>query len=491
MAKQQRSGNLLVLMSDEHQSRAMGCAGHPFVRTPNIDALADRGVRFTNAYTPCPICVPARAAFATGQYTHQIRLWDNAMPYVGESPGWGHALQEKSVPVESIGKLHYRQQEDPTGFDQQHIPMMVANGQGMVWAAIRNAEERITPNYRMLGDYVGPGESSYTKYDASVVEKTVEWLTNRSQTDDGRPWCLYVGLVAPHFPLVVPQKYFDMYPHEMCEEPKLAPSTGYKKHPWVELQNALLDTEAEFKNEKERRDAISAYYGLCTYLDDSIGQILKAMEDCGFGDDTTIIYTSDHGELLGSRGLWGKSNMYEESVSVPMIMAGPNVKQGTCDTPVSLLDLSETIVDHFGANLDTKRPGTSLYDIIASDADRERAVLSEYHAIGAVDGAFMLRKGDYKYVYYIGFAPELFNLVTDPEELVDLAGDPAFSETLAAMHAALLEICDPEAVNAQAHQDQRALVESYGGMEVASKIGTPGATPPPSVESGAKRKSQP
>ena len=120
--------NLLILMSDEHQARAMGCAGHPFVQTPNLDALAARGTRFTRAYTPTPICVPARAAFACGRPVHQTRLWDNAMPYTGTPQGWGHALQDAGVRVESIGKLHYRDAADPTGFDAEHIPMMVAGG---------------------------------------------------------------------------------------------------------------------------------------------------------------------------------------------------------------------------------------------------------------------------------------------------------------------------------------------------------------------------
>ncbi|MEX0339239.1 MAG: sulfatase-like hydrolase/transferase [Arenibacterium sp.] len=132
--------NLLVIMSDEHQARAMGCAGHPFVQTPHLDALAERGMRFTDAYTPSPICVPARAAFAAGQHVHKTRLWDNAMPYVGTPEGWGHALQDKGVPVESIGKLHYRSDEDPAGFDVEHIPMHVVNGVGMVWASIRRED---------------------------------------------------------------------------------------------------------------------------------------------------------------------------------------------------------------------------------------------------------------------------------------------------------------------------------------------------------------
>ena len=117
--------NLLVIMSDEHQARALGCAGHPFVQTPNLDRLARRGMRFSNAYTPSPICVPARAAFATGKYVHQTRYWDNAMPYDGEVPGWGHALQAQDFAVESIGKLHYRFDDDDAGFDVEQIPIQV------------------------------------------------------------------------------------------------------------------------------------------------------------------------------------------------------------------------------------------------------------------------------------------------------------------------------------------------------------------------------
>ncbi|MEM8802747.1 MAG: sulfatase-like hydrolase/transferase, partial [Pseudomonadota bacterium] len=184
------TSNMLVIMSDEHQARTMGCAGHPFVQTPNLDALAAIGTRFTNAYTPSPICVPARASFATGLYPHQTRLWDNAMPYTGAIRGWGHALQDEGVPVESIGKLHYRAEEDPAGFDAEHIPMMVAGGVGMVWASIRKEDERIPGPKRMLGDYIGPGNSKYTDYDALVVERTQQWIADHAQ--DTQPWCLYV-----------------------------------------------------------------------------------------------------------------------------------------------------------------------------------------------------------------------------------------------------------------------------------------------------------
>lgn len=477
------TSNMLIIMSDEHQARAMGCAGHPFVQTPNLDRLAARGMRFTDAYTPSPICVPARASFATGLYPHQNRLWDNAMPYTGHPLGWGHALQAQNVTVESIGKLHYRDINDPAGFDVEHIPMHVVDGVGMVWGSIRHEDERIQPpgNGRMLGNYIGPGTSKYTDYDSAVVERTQDWLTKQSAVSDGKPWCLFVGLVAPHFPLVVPQAFFDLYPKQNLPEVKLHPDSGYKRHPWVEKQNASMESESRFHNADERLAAMAAYYGLCSWLDDNVGQILGTLEDAGMTHDTTVVYTSDHGDNVGARGLWGKSNFYQESVQVPMIMAGPDIPQGTCNTPVSLLDLSKMTARVFDTDIEAA-PGTkSLLDIANTPADLQRPVFSEYHAVGAVSGGFMLRKGRWKYNYYVGFDPELFDLENDPEELNDLANEPAFAETLSEMDAALRSICDPEAVSDQAFGDQLAMIERYGGRETALKLGAPAATPPPNI----------
>lgn len=474
------SRNMLIIMSDEHQARAMGCAGHPFVKTPHLDALAARGMRFTDAYTPSPICVPARASFASGRHVHVNRLWDNAMPYVGDPRGWGHALQDNNIPVESIGKLHYRDAEDPAGFDVEHIPMQVVDGVGMVWASIRREDERmILKKGRMLGGYIGPGDSAYTRYDQAVTDRTIEWFGQRAQGDDDRPWCLYVGLVAPHFPLVVPQEFFDLYPHDLLEPVKQHPSTGYQRHPWVEKLNEMMNSEDKFRNPSERLDAMSAYYGLCSWLDHNIGRILEGLRDAGFGDNTNIVYTTDHGDNVGARGLWGKSTLYQESVAIPMIMAGPDIPQGTCDTPVSLLDVAATIPDHFGVEF--SGDGRSLIKIAGEPADPDRPILSQYHAAGAVSGGFMLRQGRFKLNWYVGFPPELFDMQADPEELTDLASDPAYAADLAAMEAALREILDPEAADAQAFADQAAMIEAYGGREAALKLGAPAATPPPKV----------
>ncbi len=471
------SKNLLVIMSDEHQNILLGAAGHPFIKTPNLDKLAARGVRFTRGYTPSPICVPARASFATGRYVHDIRLWDNAMPYIGEPRGWGHALQDKGVRVESIGKLHYRHEDDDAGFDKEHIPMQVVGGHGMVWGSIRREDERVTKDSRMLGDYIGPGESPYTKYDQSIVETAEEWLSNAA--GDINPWCLYIGFVAPHFPLVVPQEFLDLYPPSTLPPIKLHPRDGYQQHPWVAKQGYALGGDSAMRDEDERQLARSCYYGLVSWLDYNVGRIVSSLETNGLLDNTTIIYTTDHGDNVGARGLWGKSNMYEESAGIPLIMTSDTSPGTTCDTPVTLMDVAETIIQHFDATLEGDRPGASLYDIASQPSNKDRVVFSEYHAVGGVSGCFMIRKGDWKLIHYHGFDPELFNLNEDPEESTNRSNDSKCADILNDMYRELRAICDPDAVNDLAFSDQDDLIKKHGGREKAALVGAPAATPAP------------
>lgn len=478
-----KPANTLVILSDEHQARALSCAGHPIVRTPHLDRLAARGTRFTSAVTPCPICVPARAAFATGLYVHQCEYWDNSFGYDGRVRGWGHALQDARIPVDSIGKLHYQAKDLPTGFDAEHVPMYLYKGFGTVWGSIRDPLPQRPTIKRMLGDYIGPGQSDYTRYDQSIADLAVSWLEEKGR-GSGSPWCLYVGFVAPHFPLVAPQEFYDLYPLDKLPPAKLHPKDGYKLHPWNQVHDDFWSHETMFEDETERRRAVAAYYGLVSWMDHNVGRLIAALESNGLADKTRIIYSSDHGENLGVRGLWGKSNLYRESVDVPLIMAGPGIGQGICETPVSLVDISMTIPASVGldpAAVMPGRPGRSLFDIARTAPDPQRAVFSEYHAIGSETGAFMLRHGRWKYHYYVGHSPELFDIESDPEELVDLASDPRHAQTLSRLESELRAICDPEAVDRRAKSDQAAIIEKIGGKEAALAFGKvmSGATPAP------------
>jgi choline-sulfatase len=400
------------------------------------------------------------------------------MPYTGKQRGWGHVLQEHGICVESIGKLHYRSEEDPAGFDVEHLPMHVVNGHGMVWASIRDPYRPRPNGPRMIGERIGPGESSYTQYDRAVTQRAVEWIRNAGSQD--RSFVLYIGLVAPHFPFVVPDEFYKLYPTNQLPEPKLHPSTGYELHPWVKEYCDFMGSERQFADNDERLRAFAAYYGLCSWLDHNVGQIVNAIRDSGLEDSTHVIYTSDHGDNLGARGIWGKSTLYEESVKVPMIMTGPGLEPSVCDTPVDLLDLFPTILQAAGLNPSPEmagRPGRSLLEIARSGPNLERPILSEYHAAGSNSAGFMLRKGRWKYHCYVGFRPELFDLYSDPEELHDLAQDPNYAAVLRELHEALHAICDPEQVDRLAKGDQAALIEHYGGPDAAHSLGSSTSTP--------------
>lgn len=471
--------NVLFIFSDEHDPRYMGCSGHPFVRTPNLDALAARGTRFANAWTPCPVCVPTRASLATGRHVHEIGYWDNAIAYDGRVPGWGHRLQQSGIPVEAIGKLHYASESAPTGFDRQQEPLHILDGIGQLWGSVRDPmPERAGPS--ALYKKVGPGTSDYNRYDERIAQLAEQWLVDRAARADGSPWLLFAGFVAPHMPLVVPQRFLDLYPPEQMPMPKLLPRDGYVRHPWVQRMASFWDHDATLGSDERRRLAIACYFGLITFLDEQVGRLMQVLERTGLAASTRVIYSSDHGDNLGTRGLWNKDVLYRESTAIPLIMAGPGIPQGVARTNVSLIDLYPTFLEAAGVPLtDEERtlPGRSLLEIAREPDDPDRIGFSEYHAVGAETGGFMLTKGRWKYHHYVGYPPELFDLGSDPEETRDLAPDPAHRDVVSAFEAELRRMLDPEAVDRRAKADQAALVARHGGREAALRLGYPGETP--------------
>ncbi len=458
--------NVLILMSDEHMRDASGCYGHPVVQTPNLDKLAARGTRFDNAYTPAPICVPARASLATGLYVHQNRFWSNAQPYDGSVPGWGHRLIEAGHHVDSIGKLHYRSGDDDNGFLSESHSLHVSNGIGWVRGIIR----KDAPDWDQTVDFshnIGAGECDYTVMDQGITHDACRWLRTDAAQHSDKPWVLFASFITPHYPLIVPQEFYDLYPPEDMDLPVPAAPGDGTGHPVVQGIRRFFNYDDHFDDHR-RRIAVSSYFGLCSFLDDNIGQVLTALDDSGQADDTLVIYVSDHGEMLGKKGMWTKCSMFEESVAIPMIMAGRGVPQGTSiSTPTSLVDLHPTILQATGLGLndeDSHRPGESLIDIANSD-HRDRTVFSEYHDGGSITGMFMIRRGRWKYCYYPGYDPQLFDMETDRQETRDLGSDPAYATVRADCHEALLGVVDADAANDQAFSDQAERIESLGGRD--------------------------
>jgi choline-sulfatase len=474
--------NLLVLMSDEHNPKFLGAAGHPFIHTPNLDALAARGTRFTSAYTSCPICVPARAAFALGRYNHDIGFWDNADGYDGVIPSWHRLLRDAGHRVVSIGKLHFRGRPgDDHGFSEEILPMHIIDGIGDVKGLVRDNIPKRKGGDKMA-KLAGPGESTYTHYDREIAARAQVWLHEDAQQWRDRPWVLFVSFVAPHFPLTAPPEWFYRYWQQDLPMPKRYAKDERPHHPYLDDYANTVDYDTHFKTPADVKRAIAGYSGLVSALDENIGHVLQALQASGLAADTRVLYTSDHGDNLGARGLWGKSTLYEESAGVPLIMAGPDIAPGrVVDTPVTHIDFAPTILEAVGADggeAARKWPGASLFEV-ADGAHPERPVISEYHAIGSVAGAFMLRFGQWKYCHYVVYPPQLFDLAADPEELRDLAGDPRFAAIVAEGERRLRAVLNPEAVDARAKERQAALLAEVGGRAAALARGDLGFTPAP------------
>lgn len=470
--------NVLFLMADELQAAALSCLRHRVVQTPNLDRLAARGTLFENAYTPSPICVPARAATATGRYVHQIRYWDNAHGYDGRIKGWGHCLQEAGVGVTSFGKLHYRNAADPTGFDEQRLPLHIAGGVGQVWGSVRNPLPRIRKARGMLGP-VGSGQAPHTDYDVLVAEEAAQWLLDESKSGRG-PWCNFVSFVSPHFPLTAPDQFMRLYEPSQMPLPAVRPGYDYDLHAWVERMNDIENSDEELESDSNRQEAIAAYYALCSFVDAQIGKVLDALDASEQTENTLIIFTSDHGENLGMRGRWGKSLLYKESTQVPMILAGPGVEPGRrVKTPVSLVDIAPTILESFGLSAPKDLPGKSLWALARQPCDPNRFVFSEYHAANSASGGFMIANAAWKYHEYVGYPPELFDLTVDPLETKNLADDLRYANHLHELRTKLYAICDPKTTDALAKADQDKLVDRFGGPEQAFNTGPSGATPVP------------
>jgi choline-sulfatase len=455
--------NVLFLFSDEHRRDALSCDGHPIVQTPNLDRLAQNGTRFLNAYTTSPICVPARASMASGEYVHKTRCWSNAQAYQGEPNSWGHRLQSQGHRVDSIGKLHYRGNEYDNGFDQEILPMYVRDGVGWTKGLLRNHEEVL--DCSSYAQKIGAGDDQYTQYDLGVTHKACQWLQDRKNQISDKPWTLFVSWLRPHYPLTCPQEFYDIYPLDKMDHARFLNDKQRLSHSVLKTIRKNFDYEKHFTPET-KQVARASYYGLCSFLDYQVGQVLAALEASGQADNTLIIYTSDHGDHNGDRGLWTKMTLYDESSSIPMIVAGPGIpKHKTVSTLSSLIDIYPTILTATGAQDDDKiRPGVALQSLASSD-HMERAILSEYHDGGSPTGMFMLRTDEWKYNYYPGYSPELYHIANDKDELVDLAASPQHQQVVARCHQKMLELVDPEAENKRAFADQADTIKKLGGID--------------------------
>lgn len=273
----------------------------------------------------------------------------------------------------------------------------------------------------------------------------------------------------PHFPLCAPQAYLDLYPAERIALPDLGNESLATQHPVIQqLRYAFRNDEP--LDEATARAALASYYALVTLTDEHIGRLLHTVDASALQENTVVIYLSDHGEMAGQHGIWQKQCFYEASVRVPLVVRGPGIAAGRrIRENVSLVDIFPTLLDLGQTSLPGGLRGESLQPFLAGRDGGDRAVFSEYHAQGMLNGGYMVKQGAFKYNYYVDARPQLFNVEADPGEFIDLAADPDFAHVRDELHQTLLRLLDPEQVDrrAKANQQKTGMARAYGPMPYA------------------------
>ncbi|MCP4381189.1 MAG: sulfatase-like hydrolase/transferase [Hyphomicrobiales bacterium] len=476
---QPRSANTIVFVTDNQAQSAVGCYGAEAIRTPAIDSIARRGVRFDNAYCASPLCCPSRAALATGRFPHQTGFFDNVIVYDGSVPSWMHRVRAAGRKVVSVGKLHFRAGDDDNGFSEERIPMHILNRRGGTAMLLRAAggERPATGQWELYTEQSGVGATPYQQYDRDITRSAIEWLRQEAKAPSSQPWILFVSYASPHPPFLVPPYVDDDIRLDDVPLPVAFRLGERTEHPAAAHLRAIMGTRPMEDAETLRRVA-KAYYGLISHIDRQVGEVLGEIEGLDLGD-LRLVFTSDHGEMLGTHGLFGKSNVYEGAIKVPLIMSGPGLPEGTVRTPpVSHVDLFPTLLDAVGVAIedaDADLPGQSLFGPV----DEDRPLFTEYHATGTTGGAYTVRVGDFKLIYHVDYPPELFDLANDPYETINLAETNEHAAVREDLTARLRAICDPEAVDRAAKQAQVAKVEEFGGRAALISEGALVYTPPP------------
>lgn len=451
--------NILLIMSDQHAARWCGYHGDPTVLTPNLDRLAGRGVVFENAYCNSPICVPSRMSFLTGRHLQHIGIWDNHTILPSDVPTFAHGLGRAGYDVVLNGKMHFRGPDklhgfraqlsaDPAGDDVNSFPIPRWREGGRL---------ELRPH---IGRELRFGEGIGKKEDYEAEEAAIGYIEDpvrRSQ-----PWAMVVGIYAPHPPWEAQRRYLDQYDPASVAMPEIPPGLVANQHP-VHRRKRELWQKAEFPEEMVL-GARHTYFALTTRVDDQIGRILAALERSGQLEDTLVVYTSDHGEMLGEQALWNKSSLLEESAHVPMILSWPGTlpEARRVEPCVSLVDLTATMLDLGAAPDDMPLDGRSMMALAAGrDPTWHDEAISELYATWTDRPLAMLRRGRYKLHLSHEEPAQLYDIETDPREHHDLVHDPRCAGVLADLTGQLKARWDSSRLNQTILESQdRRLAEA-------------------------------
>ncbi len=451
-----QSPNILILMVDQLNGTLFPDGPADWLHAPNLKRLAARSTRFANSYTGSPLCAPGRASFMSGQLPSRTRVYDNAAEFASDIPTYAHHLRRAGYQTCLSGKMHFVGPDQLHGFEERLTTDIYPADFG--WTPdYRKPGERIDWWYHNMGSVTGAGVaeiSNQMEYDDEVAYHATRKIQDLSRGKDERPWCLTVSFTHPHDPYVARQKYWDLY--EDCEH--LLPEVAAMEYEAHDPHSKRIFDANDWRNfditEEDIRKSRRAYFANISYLDDKIGGILDTLE--ATRQEAVILFVSDHGDMLGERGLWFKMNFYEGSARVPLMIASPDLTPGLIETPVSTIDVTPTLCDIAGVSMADVMPWTDGESLVplAKGEVRTAPVAMEYAAEASYAPLVALRDGDYKYTR-CALAPEqLFDLANDPPELTNLAGDPAHTDTLARFQAMADARWDLAQFDAQVRESQ-------------------------------------
>ncbi len=428
--------NILIFMVDQLNGTFFPDGPADFLHAPNLRRLAARSVRFAQSYTASPLCAPARASFMTGQLPRRTRIYDNAAEFASDIPTYAHHLRRAGYQTALSGKMHFVGPDQMHGFEERLTTDIYPADFG--WTPdYRKPGERIDWWYHNLGSVAGAGVAEITnqlEYDDDVAHQAGQKLYDLSRGADARPWCLTVSFSHPHDPYVARRRYWDLY--EGAAELAAPKAIAYAdQDPHAQRLMDASDWRAFDITPEQVARARRGYFANISYVDDMIGRVMAVLE--ATRQEAIIVFTSDHGDMLGERGLWFKMNFFEGAARVPMMIAAPGLAPARIDTPVSTLDLLPTLCDLAGISLDEVMPWTDGESLLAlaGGAARGAAVAMEYAAEGTITPMVGLRLGRWKYIRCAADPEQLFDLEADPSERHNRAGDAAVGDILAGFRA--------------------------------------------------------
>ena len=455
--------NILIIMADQLNPAYLPAYGHKLVKTPNIDALAAGGVTFANAYCNSPLCSPSRAIFMTGQLPSRTGVYDNAAEFRADIPTFAHHLRNAGYRTILSGKMHFCGPDQMHGFERRLTTDIYPADYG--WTPDWDRPLERPDWYHNMSSVTQAGlcvRTNQLDFDDDVVFEAERAIYDEARANDKRPFLLVASLTHPHDPFAIPEKYWNLYRDADIDMPDTTPAT---RDPHTVRLRHVCAMDSQPITEQNVRDARHAYYGAISYVDDNVGRLMAALKATGFDTNTIVIFTSDHGEMLGERGLWYKMNYFEGGARVPLIVCAPGrFSPRVVSAAVSLADLTPTLVDLSGGDahaLDATLDGRSLVPHLETGGGRDE-VLGLYCAEGAVAPMAMIRRGRWKFIHSAPDPDHLYDLTSDAGERRNLATDPAHAETVAAFRAEVARRWDLTTLDAdvRASQARRRLVGS-------------------------------